>query len=81
MTTIMGIRIGDREKDAVAVQNMLTEYGCYIKTRLGLHEAVKTCSSSGIILLEFIADSDEHSRELMGKLQAISSVTVKTMIF
>lgn len=81
MTTIMGIRIADREKDVEAVQNLLTDYGCYIKTRLGLHEAERTCSSAGIILLEFIADSDEHSRELMGKLQAIDSVTVKTMIF
>jgi len=81
MTTIMGVRIADREKDAETVQNMLTEYGCYIKTRLGLHEAVNSCSSSGIIILEFVADSDEHSRELMGKLQAIESVTVKTMIF
>ncbi len=81
MTTIMGVRIADREKDAKTVQNILTEYGCYIKTRLGLHEAVNSCSSSGIIILEFVADSDEHSRELMGKLQAIESVTVKTMIF
>ena len=81
MTTIMGIRIADREKSAERVQNILTEYGCYIKTRLGLHEAVNTCSSSGIVLLEFVPDSDENSRELMGKLQAVESVTVKTMIF
>ena len=81
MTTIMGIRIADREKDAETVQNMLTEYGCYIKTRLGLHEAENVCSSSGIILLEFVENSDENSRELMGKLQAVESVTVKTMIF
>jgi len=32
MTTIMGIRIADREKSAERVQNILTEYGCYIKT-------------------------------------------------
>jgi len=81
MTTIMGVRIADREKDAETVQNMLTEYGCYIKTRLGLHEAENVCSGSGIILLEFVENSDENSRELMGKLQALASVTVKTMIF
>jgi len=81
MTTIMGVRIADREKNAKTVQDILTEYGCYIKTRLGLHEAVNTCSSSGIILLEFVENTDEYSRDLMGKLQAIDSVTVKTMIF
>jgi len=81
MTNIMGIRIADREKDAETVQNMLTEYGCYIKTRLGLHEADNVCSSSGIILLEFVGNSDENSKELMEKLQAIDSVSVNTMIF
>ena len=39
MRVIMGIQVGDREQEAVKVQELLTKQGCIIKTRLGLHEA------------------------------------------
>ncbi len=32
---IMGIQVGDRESEAVKVQELLTKHGCIIKTRLG----------------------------------------------
>ena len=35
---IIGIKINDRIKEAGKVQQVLTDYGCSIKTRLGLHE-------------------------------------------
>ena len=43
---IMAIRIYDRDKSAVEVQRVLTEYGCSILTRLGLHDQSTpgTCS-------------------------------------
>jgi hypothetical protein len=52
---IMGIQILRRSKVAPSVQSLLTEYGCYIRTRLGLHEAASDdCSNKGLILLELI---------------------------
>jgi len=83
-TVIMGIKIGNRDEDAMAVQKLLTEYGCIIKTRLGLHEACeasKTCSSRGLILLEFVEKNSDQIKELEGKLSQIESVVVKKMEF
>lgn len=58
MTTIIGIRISNRLESAVCVQEILTKYGCVIKTRIGLHEEVNgQCSPKGLILLEIIDDS------------------------
>ena len=36
---ILGIHVTDRLKNAVDVQKVFTEYGCNIKTRIGLHDA------------------------------------------
>ena len=35
---IMAVRVDKRETTAVEVQKVLTEYGCSIRTRLGLHD-------------------------------------------
>lgn len=78
---IMGIKILDREKAAIKVQEILTRYGCIIKTRLGLHEAANICSSSGLIILEFIKDSDSQVNILKEELSAIEGIIVKYMEF
>lgn len=58
MTTIIGIKILNRLESAVCVQEILTKYGCVIKTRIGLHEEINgQCSPKGLILLEIIDDS------------------------
>lgn len=77
---IIGIRIADREKEAGDVQSILTKYGCIIKTRLGLHEAEKTCTSQGLILLELTGDTGEQSK-LEEELQKVDGVSVKSMTF
>ncbi|WP_430883762.1 hypothetical protein [Fusibacter sp. JL216-2] len=78
---IMGIQVGDRESEAVKVQELLTKHGCIIKTRLGLHEAGNLCSSKGLIILEFIAGKDEEVKILMDALQKIEDISVDTMTF
>ena len=40
MTTIIGIKISNRLESAISVQEILTKYGCAIKTRIGLHEEI-----------------------------------------
>ncbi len=78
---IIGIHIQDRVKQASEVQKLLTDYGCYIKTRLGLHEADDdVCATNGLILLELVGDENK-SDELAVKLNAFDGVDAQKMIF
>ena len=78
---ILGIHIHNRMKKAPAVQALLGEYGCNIRTRLGLHETGDTlCSSAGVILLELVGAADKIA-ELESKLAGLAGVEVKKMVF
>ncbi len=78
---ILGIHITDRVKHASEVQKVFTEYGCNIKTRLGLHEASeKACSPNGLVLLELFGD-DAVCNEMAAKLSRIEGVDVQKMVF
>ncbi|MBN1817604.1 MAG: hypothetical protein JW828_09590 [Sedimentisphaerales bacterium] len=78
---ILGVHITDRIHHVDPVQHLLTEYGCSIKTRLGLHEAdAAFCSPNGLILLEMVDDA-ARADELAGRLNAIEGVEVKKMTF
>jgi hypothetical protein len=75
--TILMILQKHREDTAVEVQSVLTDYGCFIKTRLGIHDGPpSTCSHSGLIILEMVGD-DEKIRECQAKLEKISDVSVR----
>ncbi|MFH1550537.1 MAG: hypothetical protein ABIH04_08270 [Planctomycetota bacterium] len=78
---ILGVHISKRAEQAAGVQKTFTEYGCNIKTRLGLHEAdEKLCSSAGIVILEFFGD-EPKADELAKKLMAVDGIEVKKMVF
>ena len=82
MRTILGIQVGDRVHEAVKVQELLTKYGCVIKTRLGLHEASSNnCSSNGLIILEFLPESEKEIGLIEAELSALETVTVRKMEF
>lgn len=81
MRVIVGIEIKEREADAVKVQTLLTEYGCCIKMRLGMHDTGAACSTSGLILLEFMENMDDKIKALEEKLAGIPSVKVGRMEF
>jgi len=77
--TVMAVLVDKREQAAVEVQKLLTEFGCYIKTRLGLHEgAGQYCSPVGLIILELVDDETKHE-ELCQKLNTIDGVQAKYM--
>lgn len=79
---IMGIQLEQRKETARSVQELLTEFGCSIKTRIGLHEASEDrCSSKGIIVLEFIDSAEKDALELEEKLLEMKDVIVKKMEF
>jgi len=78
---ILGIHVTDRVSKAGQVQQILTEYGCSIKTRVGLHEVTETeCSPRGLILLE-VCGAEATADEMLGKLSAIEGVDVQKMVF
>ncbi|MCU0858640.1 MAG: hypothetical protein MUC65_09595 [Pontiellaceae bacterium] len=78
---VIGVHITERVKQAGEVQKVFTEFGCQIRTRLGLHEADKrTCSPNGLILLELL-DDDSQAAALMNALKAIDGVEVQSMVF
>lgn len=79
--SIMGIKIGDRVNNSKAIQEILTNYGCSIKTRLGLHEVSSNdCSRAGLIILELVGDSGNWSR-LTKELNNLDGVEVQDMKF
>lgn len=75
---IMGVRLENRSESAVEVQKILTEFGCSIRTRLGLHDQDTTgeCSPSGILLLQLCAD-EKTAMNLETALQAVPGVTAR----
>ncbi len=78
---ILGVHITDRIKHVTEIQRLFTEYGCNIKTRLGLHEASDTvCSPNGLVLLEMIGDN-HTCFELMYKLNQVEGVECQKMVF
>ncbi len=81
MHTIIGLQIKDRKSLAEKVQKLLSQYGCYIKTRIGLHDVHDNiCSGTGIILLEMFGDN-KKIKEFQNKISKLSGVTLKKMIF
>ena len=78
---ILGVHITDRLKEAVRVQQVLTEYGAHIKTRLGLHELdASNLAPRGLLILELVGD-DGVCQALASRLAAIEGVEVQQMVF
>ena len=60
MSAIIGILLDNRTEEATKFQEILTEYGCNIKTRIGLHNIGEyKCINNGIILLEVVSNINE----------------------
>ena len=78
---ILGVLVRDPEKAAQKVQEILTKYGCTIKTRLGLNELEQdNCGGCGLILLELTGDVHECIR-LENELLQVEDVRVQKMVF
>jgi len=76
---LMGIVIGNRKDFAPEVQKVLTEFGCIIKMRVGLHEGIEnSCSNEGFIMLN-LSDDDKEINRFVNKLESIESVRVKNL--
>lgn len=78
---IVGIHTQDRHGDVPQIQAVLTEYGCSIRTRLGLHEVRDDyCAAAGLIVLDTAGPRREID-EMIARLDALEGVDVQTMVF
>lgn len=78
---IFGVHLTDRLHHAGMVQQLLTQYGEHIRTRLGLHAAHgHRGGPNGLILLEMLGD-DPTLDVIQGQLEALDGVEVQRMVF
>ncbi len=60
MTAIIGISVENRKEESLKLQEILTEYGCLIKTRIGLHQMGEyKCLNYGVVLIEVVDKVNE----------------------
>lgn len=75
--SVLLVLIGKRKEEAIKVQQILTGWGCIIKTRLGIHDGVmEDCSDSGLLILE-LHGTDEQKEELTRKVAVLPGVSSK----
>jgi hypothetical protein len=76
---ILGLLVERNQEVILAVQKILTAYGCNIRTRLGVNE-VFFGLPAGLIILELTGD--QKQRDLLEKdLASLRQVHVRKMIF
>lgn len=76
---LLGLLIEKKHDVVTSVQKLLTSYGCYIRTRLGVNETFFG-EPAGLIILELTGDKKQ--RELLEKdLGGLKGVQVRRMIF
>ena len=74
---VLLILIDGRKKSAVNVQKILTEWGCLIKTRLGIHDGVlDNCSEHGLLFIELAGDEEKFT-EMKRKLELLPGVSAQ----
>lgn len=79
MTIIIGIKLKEKEDNAVELQRILTEFNCDIKLRIGINNESFLCSNTGIILLQI--ENRESAIRLENSLIDISGIELERMIF
>ncbi|MBQ8887379.1 MAG: hypothetical protein IJY61_06735 [Candidatus Gastranaerophilales bacterium] len=79
MTIIIGIKLPEKNTNAVEFQKILTEFNCTIKMRIGINNSSIFCSSNGIILLQI--ENTEKAIDLEKELLEISGIEIQRMIF
>ena len=76
---VMGIQLQERTKDSTNFQSVISKYGNIIQTRIGLHEAAS--GSSGIIVLDFVDNTDSKVENLEKELLEIGDIIIQKMLF
>jgi len=78
---ILAIHVTDRLKEALPVQQVFTEFGCNIKTRVGLHDVHgDICAPGGVVILELVGEPGIDDL-IAGRLAGVEGVEVKKIDF
>jgi len=81
MNSIMAIKVNGRDAKAPLLQEILTKYGCNIKTRIGFHETNEgQCSVDGIIILQLFGE-DKEIKSLFDEVKLLDGVIPKFIEF
>ena len=74
-SSLIAVRIENREDSAVEVQRVLTKNGCDITVRLGLHdhEDGNICSPCGTMILQMSCGRDQ-AQNVVKELEEIKGV-------
>jgi hypothetical protein len=81
MCPVMAIKVNGRIANAPLVQEILTKYGCNIKTRVGFHEANDDqCSMDGIIILQ-VCGKEAENLAMFNELDKLDGVMPKLIEF
>ena len=75
--TVMAILIDKRTDAAPEVQEVLTDFGCIISTRIGLH-GIDECPEDGLLILHLYGEQSVINN-LEQKLKDMSHVKVKKL--
>jgi len=71
---VLLIYMSTRKETAEKVQKILTAWGCFIKTRLGIHDGVlENCTETGLIFIELVGETDKH-KDIERKLNLVKGV-------
>lgn len=80
MTVILGVKTTNRDEYSEEIQRVLTKYGCYIKTRLGIHNILgNICPKDALIILEI--PQKEYAIVIENELLNISEIEIQRMEF
>jgi len=79
MTVIVGIKLLNKEDNAVEFQKILSKFNCFIKLRIGINNMSIFCSEKGIILLQI--EDEEKALDIEKALLEISGIEIQRMIF
>ena len=77
---IIGLRVNHRTGNAVKLQEVLTQFGCNIKLRVGLHEtSEQCCSDDGIILLQ-VCGEQQTIESMLQAFNEVEGVKAKMLV-
>jgi len=77
---IVAVKVGNREGVAQDMQRILTEHGCSIKVRLGLHDLpANACSPAGLVLME-VEGEDADIGAMVKKLDALPETSARYLV-
>jgi len=80
-TVILGVKLNHRMTTATAFQKVVSDWGCNIKTRIGIHNAENgKCSPTGVILLDVIG-TDQEIMDIENSLKNIPDIEIQKMVF